>query len=248
MRARPADFPTGEPDRRPRSGSPHVLALSAVTTTERVRTFNARRGRSSPLTQARLERLLPHHGIPEGPLDPAAAFGREAPVVLEIGCGHGAAALAYAAAHPGEDVLAVDVHTPGIARMLAAAEERGLSNLWAHLGDAVTLLETQIAPQALVAVHLFFPDPWPKARHAKRRFISAHTLDLVASRLEVGGHLRVATDHYSYAEHARAELTAHPRLQVVGAARPGWRPLDGFEAKGLVAGRSITDLLAVVRR
>ena len=132
--------------------------------------------------------------------------------------------------------------------MLAAAEERGLSNLWVHLGDAVTLLETQIAPQALAAVHLFFPDPWPKARHAKRRFISAHTLDLLASRLAVGGHLRVATDHHSYAEHARAELTAHPRLQVVGAARPGWRPLDGFEAKGLAAGRSITDLLAVVRR
>ncbi|HET8984028.1 MAG TPA: tRNA (guanosine(46)-N7)-methyltransferase TrmB, partial [Pedococcus sp.] len=100
-----------------------------MTPTERVRTFNARRGRSSPLTQARLERLLPRHGIPEGPLDPTAAFGREAPVVLEIGCGHGAAALAYAAAHPGEDVLAVDVHTPGVARMLAAAEERGLSNL-----------------------------------------------------------------------------------------------------------------------
>ncbi len=152
-----------------------------MTTTERVRTFNARRGRSSPLTRARLERLLPHHGIPEGPLDPAVRFRARGPVVLEIGCGHGAAALAYAAAHPDVDVLAVDVHTPGIARMLAAAEERGLSNVWVHLGDAVTLLETQIAPQALAAVHLFFPDPWPKARHAKRRFISAHTLDLVAA-------------------------------------------------------------------
>lgn len=219
-----------------------------MTPTERVRTFNARRGRSSPLTQARLERLLPRHGIPEGPLDPTAAFGREAPVVLEIGCGHGAAALAYAAAHPGEDVLAVDVHTPGVARMLAAAEERGLSNLWVHLGDAVTLLETQIPPRALAAVHLFFPDPWPKARHTKRRFVSSRTLDLVASRVAAGGHLRVATDHHAYAEHARAELTAHPRLQLVSATRPGWRPLDGFEAKGLAAGRSITDLLAVVRR
>lgn len=248
LSADPADFPTGGPDRRPRPGPPHVLALSAVTPTERVRTFNARRGRSSPLTQARLERLLPHHGIPEGPLDPTAAFGREAPVVLEIGCGHGAAALAYAAAHQGEDVLAVDVHTPGVARMLAAAEERGLSNLWVHLGDAVTLLETQIPPRALAAVHLFFPDPWPKARHTKRRFVSSRTLDLVASRVAAGGHLRVATDHHAYAEHARAELTAHPRLQLVSATRPGWRPLDGFEAKGLAAGRSITDLLAVVRR
>lgn len=212
-----------------------------------MRTYNARRGRMSPLTVARMEQLMPRHGIPEGPLVPEAAFGRATPVVLEIGCGHGAAAVAYAAAHPGHDLLAVDVHTPGIARMLAAADEAGLSNLWVHQGDAVALLEDRIASQSLAAVHLFFPDPWPKARHTRRRFISAHTLDLIADRLVSGGRLLVATDHETYAVHARSELRAHHDFVVTEGARPAWRPTAGFEAKGLAAGRSITDLAAVRR-
>jgi tRNA (guanine-N7-)-methyltransferase len=221
--------------------------LLPVTGQPRVRTYNARRGRMSPLTMDRLERLMPAHGIPDGPLDPEVAFGRRAPVVLEIGSGHGAAAIAYALAHPHHDLLAVDVHTPGIARMLAAAEEAGISNLWVHLGDAVALLEDRIAPRSLAAVHLFFPDPWPKARHTRRRFVSAHTLDLVADRLAVGGELLVATDHDSYAGHARSELEAHPGLALSEAGRPTWRPTDGFEAKGIAAGRRITDLAAVRR-
>jgi tRNA (guanine-N7-)-methyltransferase len=220
--------------------------LATVTGPPRVRTYNARRGRMSPLTQERMGRFLPRRGIPEGPLAPEVAFGRVGPVVLEVGCGHGGAALAYAAAHPDHDVLAVDVHTPGVARMLAAAEARGLGNLWAHVGDAVALLEHRIAPGSLAAVHLFFPDPWPKARHTKRRFISEHTLDLVADRLAGGGHLLVATDHEAYAEHAWAELSAHPGFGVGAGPRPAWRPTDGFEAKGLAAGRTITDLVAVL--
>ncbi|MDF2092882.1 tRNA (guanosine(46)-N7)-methyltransferase TrmB [Knoellia sp. 3-2P3] len=218
-----------------------------MTSQPRVRTYNARRGRMSPLTQSRLAELGPRHGIPEGPLEPEAAFGRRAPLVLDIGCGHGAAAIAYAVEHPGHDVLAVDVHPPGVARMLAAADARGVRNLWAHIGDAVALLETRIAPRSLHAVHLFFPDPWPKARHLKRRFIREHTLDLIADRLEPGGALLVATDHQSYAAHALDELEAHRGFAVGAAARPAWRPHDGFEAKGLAAGRSVTDLRAVVR-
>ncbi len=213
-----------------------------------MRTYNARRGRMSPLTQSRLEELVPRHGIPEGPLEPAVAFGRRAPVVLDIGCGHGAAAIGYAAAHPDHDILAVDVHPPGVARMLAAADARGVPNLWAHIGDAVALLEQRIAPRSLHAVHLFFPDPWPKTRHLKRRFIREHTLDLIADRLEPGGALLVATDHASYAEHALDELRAHDAFEVDVADRPRWRPHDGFEAKGRAAGRSVTDLRAVLRQ
>src|SRR5699024_8143463 len=114
-------------------------------------------------------------------------------LVLEIGSGHGAAARAYAAAHPVHDILAVEVHVPGIARMLAAADEEGLTNLRVHRGDALDLLHDAIPEGSLEAVHLFFPDPWPKARHAKRRLVQQPTLDLVASRLRPGGHLLVAT-------------------------------------------------------
>jgi tRNA (guanine-N7-)-methyltransferase len=188
--------------------------------------------------------LAPQHAVPQGPLDPAAAFGRTAPVVLEIGCGHGAAAVAYAQANPGHDLLAVDVFTPALARMLARADRAGLANLWVHEGDAVTLLAERVAPASLAAVHLFFPDPWPKARHGKRRFIAAYTLDLIASRLEPGGHLLVATDHEAYAAHARAELGAQGHFVVTEGQRPPWRPVDGFEAKGLAAGRTVTELRA----
>ncbi len=212
-----------------------------------VRTFSARRGRLSTLTVDRMEGLGPHHAIPDGRLDPVVAFGREAPVVLEIGCGHGAAAVAFAAAHPDQDLLAVDVFTPALARMLAAAHERGVANLWMHQGDAVLLLEERIAPATLTAVHLFFPDPWPKAKHAKRRFLSAARLDLLADRLRPGGHLLVATDHAGYAEHARSELAAHGRWVVTEGDRPPWRPTGGFEAKGLAAGRSVTELRAALR-
>jgi tRNA (guanine-N7-)-methyltransferase len=222
------------------------VAYRGAVVEGRVRTYNARRGRMSALTRERMSALAPRHGIPDGPLDPVIAFGRQAPVVLEIGCGHGAAAIAYAQAHPGADLLAVDVFTPALARMLAEADRRGLANLWVHRGDAVALLEERIAPGTLSAVHLFFPDPWPKARHAKRRFLAEHTLDLVASRVVPGGHLLVATDHDGYAAHARAELAAHGRFVLTEGERPSWRPPDGFEAKGVAAGRSVTELRAVV--
>jgi tRNA (guanine-N7-)-methyltransferase len=218
-----------------------------VETRPRVRTYNARRGRLSQLTLQRMERLAPRHAIPGGPLAPDVAFRRCAPVVLEIGCGHGAAALAYAEAHPGHDLLAVDVHAPGLARMLAEADRRGLQNLWVHRGDAVALLEARVAPAALAAVHLFFPDPWPKARHSKRRFIAWHTLDLIADRLVPGGHVLVATDHAQYADHARAELQAHGRFVVFEGERPSWRPTDGFEAMGVAAGRKVTEFRAELR-
>jgi tRNA (guanine-N7-)-methyltransferase len=211
-----------------------------------VRTFNARRGRRSPLTVERMETFGSRRSLPDGPLVAEVAFGRVSPVVLEVGCGHGAAAIAYAAEHRDHDIVAVDVFTPALARMVAGAEALGLTNLWVHEGDAVPLLADRVPAQSLAAVHLFFPDPWPKARHTKRRFLAAYTLELVASRLVPGGHLLVATDHDGYAGHARAELGADGRFVVTEGERPPWRPTDGFEAKGLAAGRTVTEFRAVL--
>ena len=219
-----------------------------MDTDGRVRSYNARRGRLSALTLERLETLGPRHAIaPDGPLVASEAFGRSAPVVLEIGCGHGAAALAYAAGHPGHDLLAVDVFTPALARMLAEAHRRGLTNLWMHQGDAVELLTDRLGPRSLRAVHVFFPDPWPKAKHAKRRFISPTMLELIASRLVPGGQLLVATDHDGYAAHVRSAFAAHGGFGVTEGERPTWRPTDGFEAKGLAAGRRVSEFRATLR-
>ena len=206
-----------------------------------MRTFTPR-WRKSPLTTERMERFLPQHAIPgEGDLDRQAWFGRTAPVVLEIGSGHGAAAVAYAAAHPEHDLIAAEVHVPGVARMLAAAEPLGLSNLWVEVDDALPLLTDRVPSGALAAVHLFFPDPWPKGKHAKRRFVQQHTLTLLADRLEPGGVLRIATDHEVYAAHVRHQVAHHGGWTVVEGVRPPWRPRDGFEAKGRRAGRPIAE-------
>ena len=149
--------------------------------------------------------------------------------MLEIGCGHGAAALAYAEQHPGHDIVAMDVHTPGLARMLAEAADRGLPNLRIEIGDAVVFLEARVAPRTFDAVHLFFPDPWRKQKHTKRRFVSPANLDLLAEVLKPGGHVL-------------EQVAAHPRFEARRSARPSWRPTVGFEAKGRAAGRPITEL------
>jgi tRNA (guanine-N7-)-methyltransferase len=212
---------------------------------EGVRTFTPR-WRNSPLTEERMATLLPGRSLPDGPLVPEVAFGRVAPVVVEIGSGHGAAAVAYCSAHPETDLVAVEVHVPGVARMLALAEAAGLGNLWVHPGDALPFLAERVAPGSLAAVHLFFPDPWPKNKHVKRRFVQQHTLALIASRLQPGGQLLIATDITAYAAHARAQLAEHDRWSVVEGERPSWRPADGFEAKGLRAGRVVSELAATL--
>ncbi len=163
-------------------------------------------------------------------------------VVADIGCGHGAAALGYATAYPRRHVVAVDVYPPGLARMLAAAEQSGTANLSAVFADAVELLRWEVGAGVLAAVHLFFPDPWPKTRHRHRRFVSGATLDLLASRLRQDGHVLVATDQDAYAAHVLREVRAHGAFTAYQVPRPVWRPVSGYEAKALDAGRAITDL------
>jgi tRNA (guanine-N7-)-methyltransferase len=164
-------------------------------------------------------------------------------LVLEIGSGMGEATAAMAAADPARDVLAVEVHTPGLGSLLRLLERADLRNVRVLEADAREVLADLLAPGSLDEVRAFFPDPWPKARHAKRRLLTPEFADLVASRLRPGGRLHVATDWDSYAAQALAVLQAHPAYEVMSRER-GSRPVTRFEARGLEAGRTVHDLVA----
>ena len=211
-----------------------------------VRTFTPR-WRTSPRVEELMRTLGPRYAVPATALDPVAVFGRELPVVLEVGSGFGEAAVAYARERPDHGIVAAEVHVPGVAGMMARAEEAGLDNLRTHRGDAIDYLTECVATDQLEAVHLFFPDPWPKARHAKRRFVQQDTLDLVLDRLRPGGALLIATDHETYAEHVRGQLERHGGVTVVEGERPAWRPTAGFEDKGTLAGRAIHEFRVVAQ-
>ncbi len=212
-----------------------------------IRTFHSRKGRLSGRHEDALSRLGPVFGVPmpTGPFDPATAFTRPAPLVLEIGSGMGDATMAMAAADPGRNYLAVDVHTPGIANLLARIEEHGLANVRVVEGDALELVALA-PPDSFDAVHAFFPDPWPKPRHHKRRLIQPERVALLRSRLVPGGTLHCATDWAGYAEAMLAVLTADPELVNAHdgyAPRPAHRPRTKFEQRGMDAGRDIADLV-----
>ncbi|MEV6595878.1 tRNA (guanosine(46)-N7)-methyltransferase TrmB [Actinoplanes sp. NPDC051346] len=220
-------------------------------TTERaIRTFHPRRGRMGNRHADAFAELWPELGLTvvdgdRSPLDLGELFGRDAPRVLEIGFGMGETTVAMAAADPGRDYLGVEVHTPGIGNLLALVRERSLTNVRVAHGDAMQLVR-RLAPGCLDAVHAFFPDPWPKARHHKRRLIQPAHVALLRERLRPGGTLHCATDWAHYAGAMAETLDADPGLiNAYGgfAPRPAHRPLTKFEQRGVGAGREIFDLV-----
>lgn len=211
-----------------------------------VRTFKLRRGRLGPASVEALERLLPRYGVDvDGRLlDQCRVFGRVAPLLLDVGCGDGDATVALAGAEPDRDVLAVDVHTPGLAALLRRVEERGLTNVRVAEGDALVVLRDMV--RDLDEVRVLFPDPWPKTRHHKRRLVTPAFAELVAARLRPGGRLHVATDWPDYAEQVLDAVAGCPLLDGGAVPRPD-RPVTRFEQRARREGRAVVDVVAVRR-
>jgi tRNA (guanine-N7-)-methyltransferase len=216
----------------------------------RIRSFVLRQGRLTPGQEKALERAWPRYGLDytgqERDFD--AAFGRKAKRVLEIGFGNGEALLHACRHEPARDFIGIEVHRPGVGRLLREAEAAGIANLRVYCHDAVEVLQNEVAPASLGEVRIYFPDPWHKARHHKRRLIQPAFVELLCSRLVPGGLLHLATDWQHYAEHMWDVLDDEPRLRNRAgprghSPRPDWRPQTHFEARGLRLGHGVWDLL-----
>ena len=228
----------------PTAGS---LALSAPQPRP-IRSFVLRQGRMSPAQRRAIDTLLPRFGLAfqPAPVDLDRVFGRAAPHVLEIGCGMGETTARIAQTRPEIDFVAIEVHAPGIGSLLRHVEALGLTNVRVIQHDAVEVLASMIQPRAVAGIHVFFPDPWPKKRHHKRRLLKPSFVHELAQRLASGGYLHVATDWQDYAHEILATLGAEPLLENTMhhfAPRPDYRPLTKFEARGLKLGHSVWDVI-----
>ncbi|AKJ28325.1 tRNA (guanine-N7)-methyltransferase [Caldimonas brevitalea] len=211
-----------------------------------------RAGRTTEGQARALADLGPRYILPyqAAPLDVAAAFGRTAPTVFEIGFGMGEATAHIASVRPGDNFIGCEVHEPGVGALLKRIGEQGLTNLRIVRHDAVEALEQMITPGSLAGVHVFFPDPWHKKRHHKRRLIQPPFVALLASRLAPGGYLHCATDWEPYAQQMLEVLSAEPALRNTAegyAPKPDYRPLTKFENRGLKLGHGVWDLVFVKR-
>lgn len=215
-----------------------------------IRSFVLRQGRLTPAQARAMEALWPRFGLQlhGTALDWCEVFGRDAPRVLEIGFGNGEALAWAAAREPERDFIGIEVHTPGVGRLLNALDTAGVSNVRLYNHDAVEVLQQDVPPSSLDEVRIWFPDPWHKKRHNKRRLIQPAFVELLASRLKPGGLLHLATDWEDYAEHMWAVMDAQsefrneagPRGSV---ARPPSRPQTHFESRGQRLGHGVWDLL-----
>ena len=213
-----------------------------------IRSYVLRQGRFSPGQQRAYDELLPTLGVPYAPvpLDFRAVFGREAPVVVEVGSGMGETTARIAREHPETDYLAIEVHAPGVGSLLKRLAEDSIGNVRVVRHDAVEVLRDMVAPGSLAGLHVFFPDPWPKKRHHKRRLIQPAFARLAAERLKPGGYIHVATDWEEYAQHVLQVLTLEKLLANTAenyAPRPATRPETKFERRGIKLGHGVWDIV-----
>ena len=213
-----------------------------------IRSFVLRQGRVSSAQLRYHEEMMAEIGVPyvAAPHNLDTVFGRQAPKILEIGFGMGETSATIAAANPQNDYLGVEVHTPGVGSLCKLIAENGLTNQRIIQHDAVEVLRDMILPGSLSGVHIFFPDPWPKARHHKRRLIQPALIALLSSRLQPGGYIHCATDWENYAEQMLEVLLAEPLLENTAdgfAPRPDYRPLTKFEQRGLRLGHGVWDVI-----
>ncbi len=237
-----------------------VGAPDETVTREAIRSYKKRASRVTAGQQRALETLFDRYGVPgavapdapvdaapvdAAPIDPGQLFGRRAPLVVEIGFGMGETTAAMAAADPATDILAIDVHTPGVGALLAELDRRGLTNVRVATGDAVPLLTVRVPDGALAGIRVYFPDPWPKPRHHKRRLVDAAFVALAARKLAPGGLLHCATDWMSYAQQMLDVISTDRHFTTDGLApRPVFRPVTRFERQGLAKGHTVYDVIA----
>ncbi|MGB8339181.1 MAG: tRNA (guanosine(46)-N7)-methyltransferase TrmB [Burkholderiales bacterium] len=213
-----------------------------------IRSYVLRQGRVSNAQGRAVENLLPKYGIPFSAqlIDYIKLFNRVAPTILEIGFGMGETTATIAATNPHNNYLAIEVHTPGVGNLLKEIDAQQLNNLRILQHDAIEVLRDMIPATSVAGVHIFFPDPWPKKRHHKRRLIQTPLVKLLCEKLQPGAYVHVATDWQEYAEHILTTLSAEPLLAnyvADYAPRPAYRPLTKFEQRGLKLGHGVWDII-----
>jgi tRNA (guanine-N7-)-methyltransferase len=220
----------------------------APLTRRPIRSFVVRAGRMSSKQERGLTQGMARYGVAfhEGVHDWSSSFARVAPLILEIGFGMGQTTADIAAAHPEKNFIAIEVHPPGVGNLCNLLDEKSLTNVRVIQHDAVEVLQQMVVPNSLAGVHIYFPDPWHKKRHNKRRLIQPPLVSLIASRLQIGGYLHLATDWVPYAGQMLEVMNAEPLLKNTAldyAQKPSWRPLTKFENRGIKLGHEVRDLL-----
>ena len=252
--------PTPEPEEHERAQAEDAQDVRSESTSlssrpRAIRSYVLRRSHFSVAQRDAYDRLMPVYGVPfsEAPLAFTSLFGRSAPTILEIGFGMGATTAEIAAAHPERNFLGVEVHTPGVGALLKLLEHQGIRNVRVIEHDVQAVIDFQIPDKSLTGINIFFPDPWPKSRHHKRRLIQKHFVTKLADKLLPGGHLHLATDWPDYAEHMIDAVQAESRLTLpdpdeaadYGVLSPSSRPLTKFEQRGLRLGHPIADIVRI---
>jgi tRNA (guanine-N7-)-methyltransferase len=217
--------------------------------TQRIRSFVPRQGRITAGQEFALENYWPEYGLDtNAQYDFAQVFGRDAPIIVEIGFGNGESLAAMAAANPDNNYIGIEVHRPGVGHLLMKIKQGNISNLKIYNHDAIETLEKHFPDDSLSGVHLFFPDPWPKKRHHKRRIVRASFVEMLVKKLKPGGYFHAATDWENYAGHILEVLSTAKGMSNTSAThdyceRPDYRPLTKFEQRGIRLGHGVWDLI-----